>query len=187
MRDLLTFRMGFGSVMAAPGTYPLNGYIRELRIGGDGPPRPTEAPGTEEWLRRLGSLPLMAQPGERWMYHVSCDVLGVLIARVTGQSLGAFMRQRIFEPLGMRDTAFHVPAEKIERLPTCYSFNHQIRSLDVYDDAASSAWRRRAIVRIRRRRAPVSTDRRPPFVQPDDARTRGATTRADPLARCGGD
>jgi CubicO group peptidase (beta-lactamase class C family) len=141
VRDLLTFRMGFGSVMAAPGTYPIQRPIRELRIGGDGPPRPTEAPGTEEWLRRLASLPLMAQPGERWMYHVSCDVLGVLIARVTGQSLGAFMRQRIFEPLGMRDTAFHVPAEKIERLPTCYSFNDQTASLDVYDDAASSAWR----------------------------------------------
>jgi CubicO group peptidase (beta-lactamase class C family) len=47
----------------------------------------------------------MAQPGERWMYQVSADVLGVLIARVSGQSLGTFMRQRIFEPLGMRDTA----------------------------------------------------------------------------------
>jgi CubicO group peptidase (beta-lactamase class C family) len=141
VRDLLTFRMGFGSVMAAPDTYPIQRPIRELRIGGDGPPRPAEAPGTEEWLRRLGSLPLMAQPGERWMYHVSSDVLGVLIARVAGQSLGTFLRQRLFEPLGMRDTAFHVPAERIERLPTCYSFNRQTGSLDVYDDAAASDWR----------------------------------------------
>ncbi len=57
-------------------------------------------------LRNLGSLPWLAQPGERWMYHVSIDVLGALIARVSGQSLGTFMRERIFDPLGMKDTAF---------------------------------------------------------------------------------
>jgi CubicO group peptidase (beta-lactamase class C family) len=103
VRDLLTFRMGFGSVMAMPGTYPIQKLIREYQIGGDGPPRPASVPGTDEWLRRLGSLPLMAQPGERWMYHVSSDVLGVLIARVAGRSLAKFMRERIFDPLGMPD------------------------------------------------------------------------------------
>ena len=56
------------------------------------------------------------------MYHVSIDVLGVLIARVSGQSLGTFMRERIFDPLGMKDTAFYVPSEKIERLPGFYFF-----------------------------------------------------------------
>jgi CubicO group peptidase (beta-lactamase class C family) len=141
VRDLLTFRMGFGSVMAMPNTYPIQKLIREYRIGGDGPPRPAQAPGTEEWLQKLGSLPLLAQPGERWMYHVSSDVLGVLIARVSGQSLGTFMRQRIFDPLGMRDTAFRVPPEKIDRLPACYSFNRQTKTLEVYDDVANSAWR----------------------------------------------
>jgi CubicO group peptidase (beta-lactamase class C family) len=141
VRDLLTFRMGFGSVMAMPDTYPIQKLIREYRIGGDGPPLPAQAPGTEEWLQKLGSLPWMAQPGERWMYQVSADVLGVLIARVSGQSLGTFMRQRIFEPLGMRDTAFHVPSEKIERLPACYFFNRQTKTLELYDDAANSAWR----------------------------------------------
>jgi CubicO group peptidase (beta-lactamase class C family) len=141
VRDLLTFRMGFGSVMARPDTYPIQKSIREYRIGGDGPPLPSQAPGTEEWLRRLGSLPWMAQPGERWMYHMSADVLGVLIARVSGQSLGAFMRERIFDPLGMKDTAFHVPSEKVKRLPASYSFNRQTNTLDLYDDVASSAWR----------------------------------------------
>jgi CubicO group peptidase (beta-lactamase class C family) len=141
VRDLLTFRMGFGSVMAMPNTYPIQKLIREYRIGGDGPPRPAQAPGTEEWLQKLGSLPLLAQPGERWMYHVSSDVLGVLIARVSGQSLGTFMRQRIFDPLGMRDTAFRVPPEKIDRLPACYSFNRQTKTLEIYDDVANSAWR----------------------------------------------
>jgi len=141
VRDLLTYRMGFGSVMAMPDTYPIQKLIREYRIGGDGPPRPSQAPGTEEWLQKLGSLPWMAQPGERWMYHVSADVLGVLIARASGQSLGRFMRERIFDPLGMKDTAFHVPSEKIDRLSACYSFNWQTNTLDLYDDAANSAWR----------------------------------------------
>ena len=112
LRDLLTFRMGFGSVMAMRDTYPIQKAIREYRIGGDGPPRPSQAPAMDEWLRNLSSLPLMAQPGERWMYHVSADVLGALIARISGKSLGTFMRERIFEPLGMKDTAFHVPAAR---------------------------------------------------------------------------
>jgi CubicO group peptidase (beta-lactamase class C family) len=141
VRDLLTYRMGFGSVMAMPDTYPIQKLIREYRIGGDGPPRPSQASGTEEWLQKLGSLPWMAQPGERWMYHVSADVLGVLIARVSGQSFGTFMRERLFDPLGMKDTAFRVPSEKIGRLPACYSFNRQANTLDLYDDAANSAWR----------------------------------------------
>jgi len=95
-------------VMAMPDTYPIQKLIREYRIGGDGPKLPSQSPGTEEWLQKLGSLAWMAQPGEQWMYHVSIDVLGVLIARVSGQSLGAFMRERIFDPLGMKDTAFHI-------------------------------------------------------------------------------
>jgi CubicO group peptidase (beta-lactamase class C family) len=140
VRDLLTFRMGFGSVMAMPDTYPIQKLIREYQIGGDGPPRPSQAPATDEWLRRLGSLPLMAQPGERWIYHTSSDVLGVLIARVSGQSLGTFMRERIFNPLGMKDTGFHVPSEKIERFASCYFFNHQTNALELYDGAADSAW-----------------------------------------------
>jgi CubicO group peptidase (beta-lactamase class C family) len=140
VRDLLTFRMGFGSVMAPPDTYPIQKLIREYRLGGDGPPRPSLAPTSEQWIQRLGSLPLMAQPGERWLYHTSSDVLGVLIARVSGQSLGTFMRERIFEPLVMKDTGFYVPREKIDRLPECYGFNHQTITLDLYDDPANSAW-----------------------------------------------
>ncbi|HEX4228771.1 MAG TPA: serine hydrolase domain-containing protein [Bryobacteraceae bacterium] len=141
LRDLLTYRMGFGSVMAMPDTYPIQKSIREYRIGGDGPPLPSQAPGMDEWLRRLGSLPLMVQPGERWMYHVSGDVLGALVARVSGQSLGTFMRERIFDPLGMKDTAFHVPSEKLDRLPAMYFFNRQANGLDVFDGAANSDWR----------------------------------------------
>jgi CubicO group peptidase (beta-lactamase class C family) len=140
VRDLLTFRMGFGSVMAPPDTYPIQRLIHEYRIGGDGPPRPAQAPPTEEWVQKLGSLPLITQPGERWLYHVSSDLLGVLIARVSGQSLGAFMGERIFDPLGMKDTAFSVPVKKGKRFAASYSFNHQTNTLDLYDDVANSAW-----------------------------------------------
>jgi len=57
VRDLLTFRMGFGSVMAMPNTYPIQKLIRALQIGGDGPPRPSQSPPADDWLQRLGSLP----------------------------------------------------------------------------------------------------------------------------------
>ena len=67
VRDLLTYRMGFGSIMAPPGTYPIQSLIREYRIGGDEPMLPSKAPSMDEWLRNLGSLSLLAQPGERWM------------------------------------------------------------------------------------------------------------------------
>jgi CubicO group peptidase (beta-lactamase class C family) len=141
VRDLLTYRMGFGSVMAMPNTYPIQKYIRDYRIGGDGPILPSEPATMDQWLQKLGSLPLIAQPGERWMYQVSGDVLGTLIVRVSGKSLGSFLKERIFDPLGMKDTAFHVPPEKIDRLPTFYFFNRQTNKLDFYDDPVNSAWR----------------------------------------------
>jgi CubicO group peptidase (beta-lactamase class C family) len=72
---------------------------------------------------------------------VSADVLGVLIARVTGRSLGTFMRERIVDPLGIKDTAFHVPRQKVDRLTTSYAFDPQTKTLQVYDDVANSAWR----------------------------------------------
>ena len=95
LRDLLTFRMGFGSVMAMPGTHPIQRAVNEQQIGGDGPPKPAETPNPDEWMRRLGALPLMCQPGERWMYNTGSDVLGVLIARASGQSGGSPPRTRL--------------------------------------------------------------------------------------------
>jgi CubicO group peptidase (beta-lactamase class C family) len=71
-------------------------------------------------MRRLGELPLMAQPGERWLYTAPSNVLGVLIARASGQSFPDFLRTRIFEPLGMTDTGFFAPPEKLGRLTAAY-------------------------------------------------------------------
>ena len=83
VRDLLTLRMGFGMLMAPPGTYPIQKAISELQLF-QGPAQPQTPPGPDEWIRRFGTLPLMHQPGERWMYHTGSDVLGVLIARAAG-------------------------------------------------------------------------------------------------------
>jgi CubicO group peptidase (beta-lactamase class C family) len=76
------------------------------------------------------------------MYDLGLDVLGVLIARAAGQSLETFFRERIFEPLGMKDTGFSVPAEKLDRLPGCYQRNHETGAFEVYDDAGDSQWSR---------------------------------------------
>ena len=140
VRDLLTFRIGFGIVMAPPDTYPIQRAMTELLLG-QGPPGASTPP-PDEWLRRLGTLPLMYQPGERWVYHTGSDVLGVLIARAAGQPLEAFLRERIFEPLGMRDTGFSVPAAGLDRLATSYWTNPQTRALDLYDDAKTGQWSR---------------------------------------------
>jgi CubicO group peptidase (beta-lactamase class C family) len=132
LRDLLTFRLGAGMILAPPGTYPIQRAWSEL--GGDsGPPRPSAEPPPDEWMKRFFSLPLVHQPGEQWMYHSSADVLGVLIARASGRPLEAFMRERIFEPLGMSDTAFSVPSESLGRLATSYTTNWDTGELELYD------------------------------------------------------
>jgi CubicO group peptidase (beta-lactamase class C family) len=141
VRDLLTFRMGFGIVMVPPGTYPIQRAASDLKIR-MGPPHPHEQPAPDEWIRRLGTLPLMHQPGEKWLYDTGSDVLGVLIARASGQPLETFLRERIFEPLGMKDTGFSVPATKLDRLATSYSIDPRTGALEVYDKAEGGQWSR---------------------------------------------
>jgi CubicO group peptidase (beta-lactamase class C family) len=116
VRDLLTFRMGFGGHF---GPCPVNEVAAELQLS-VGPPQPALPPEPDEWMRRFSTLPLMCQPGERWLYHTGADILGVLIARASGQPFEAFLRERIFEPLGMVDTGFSVPSGDIDRLATSY-------------------------------------------------------------------
>jgi len=140
-RDLLTFRMGFGMVMAPPGTYPIQKAIDEQLLG-QGPPAPSTPPAPDEWIRRLGTLPLMHQPGERWMYNTGSDVLGVLIARASGQALETFLRERLFEPLGMKDTGFSVLATRIDRLATAYWTNGETGAIELYDEAKGGQWSR---------------------------------------------
>jgi len=92
-------------------------------------------------MARLGSLPLVYQPGERWMYNTAADVTGVLVARATGTSFGAALRERILDPLGMKDTAFSVGAESISRLATAYQADATTGRL-VVADAPDGYWSR---------------------------------------------
>jgi CubicO group peptidase (beta-lactamase class C family) len=115
--DLLTMRLGWGMDFAAPWPQPLVTAMDELDLGG-GPPTPQVPPEPAEWMRRVSALPLLYQPGERWLYNTGFDVLGVLVSRAAGRSLPEFMRARIFEPLGMVDTGFHTA--HTDRLGTCY-------------------------------------------------------------------
>ncbi|SNT66313.1 CubicO group peptidase, beta-lactamase class C family [Asanoa hainanensis] len=136
VRDLLTSTFGLGMDLTALGT-PIMGAVFEQGLT---PDLPTPMPEPDEWMRRLGTLPLMYQPGERWQYHISNDVLGVLVARVTGQSFESFLRERIFEPLGMTDTGFHVPAEKIDRFPTLYAPDPATGEFHVWDEPVGGRW-----------------------------------------------
>ncbi len=119
VRDLLTFRCGLGAIFGSPDQYPILRAIADKRISGFGPDASHPLP-PDEWLTALGTLPLMQQPGEGWIYHIGATLLGVLIARATGRSLEAFLHERVFEPLGMKDTGFSVPADKLDRLATAY-------------------------------------------------------------------
>jgi CubicO group peptidase (beta-lactamase class C family) len=141
VRDLLTFCMGFGQIVASPVAYPILEAANELEIGMGGP-EPSVTPPPEEWLRRLGSLPLMYQPGEKWMYHTSADVLGVLIARASGDSFESFLHERLFEPLAMHDTGFSVPAAKVDRFATSYWTHFESGALAIFDEAQGGQWSR---------------------------------------------
>jgi CubicO group peptidase (beta-lactamase class C family) len=109
VEDLLTSRAGWGfpSDFSLPAVVEL---FQKLPVFG-----PRETP--DEWLATLARVPMLRQPGEAWLYNTCSDIQGVLIARVSGQALPEFLAERIFEPLGMSDTSFHLPAEKLDRLP----------------------------------------------------------------------
>jgi CubicO group peptidase (beta-lactamase class C family) len=140
VRDLLTLRLGFGFVMAPPGASPIQRAASELRVM-PGPPKPASEDTPDEWMRRFGTLPLMHQPGEKWMYPTGFTVLGVLLERATGHPLERFLRERLFEPLGMKDTSFSVSAGKLDRLAACYQVNIDTGALELYDGTGDSLWR----------------------------------------------
>jgi CubicO group peptidase (beta-lactamase class C family) len=133
VRDLLTFRLGLGlgqGMWGPQGSVPIMDALTAI---GQGIPAPAKPPAPDEWMRGLGELPLVYQPGERWLYNTGSDVLGVLIARASGQRFEDFLRDRICGPLGMADTGFSVPARAIDRLPTQYTTDFATGSAVVYD------------------------------------------------------
>jgi CubicO group peptidase (beta-lactamase class C family) len=113
--DLLTSRAGYGF----PSDFTLPAAQRLFPVQKDGR-EPQLFPPPDEWMAELSEVPLLYQPGEAWLYD-TCSVLqGVLITRVAGQSLPEFLAERVFQPLGMVDTGFDVPASKRERLTSFY-------------------------------------------------------------------
>ena len=131
LRDLLTCTLGTGVIDAEPGTIPIADALDALG-----------QPSTDEWIRRLGMLPLVHQPGERWMYDTAANVTGVLIARATGRSLGDALSERICGPLGMNDTAFSVRRDSIARFATAYERDNSATGKAVIEDGPVGRWSR---------------------------------------------
>jgi CubicO group peptidase (beta-lactamase class C family) len=120
-RDLLTFTFGFGvaiEMFTSPTPLPIVEAANALNLATIGPPNPDVQPDPDTWIANLGSLPLVAQPGERWLYNTGAQVLGVLLARASGQPFAEVLRTRVFDPLGMRDTGFWTA--QASRLTTAY-------------------------------------------------------------------
>jgi CubicO group peptidase (beta-lactamase class C family) len=115
MGELMSHTAGF--TYGVFGSTPVDKLYQELN--------PLQAGSLKEFIDRLAKIPLLYQPGEAWIYSVSVDIQGYLVEKLSGKSLPDFMRERIFLPLGMKDTAFFVPEEKLSRLATIYTSNEK--------------------------------------------------------------
>lgn len=107
VRDVLEFRTGLGMDFSGPFPGTVLGALAERGLP-VGPPAPQQAPPPDEWMRLVGSVPLSHQPGSRWLYNTSAQLLGVLLSRATGAPLDRLLAERLLDPLGMRDTGFVV-------------------------------------------------------------------------------
>ncbi|HEX4902138.1 MAG TPA: serine hydrolase domain-containing protein [Acidimicrobiales bacterium] len=130
VRDLLTMQCGIGMDLLAPWPQPMFDAMGDLELG-PGAPEPGSQPGPDEWMRRLGTLPLTHQPGGRWLYNTASDILGVLIARAAGTPFDVFLQERVLDPLGMADTTFWTA--DIRRLGTSYSVDASTGERTPYD------------------------------------------------------
>ena len=111
-RDLLTHTAGFS--YGNSDEHPVDALYQKAEVLG----------GTlEEMIGRLAALPLLFSPGTRWRYSVATDIIGYLIEVISGRPLASYLREQIFEPLGMVDTGFHVPAAKVERFAANYRYH----------------------------------------------------------------
>jgi len=121
VRGLLTFTFGFGMALQmfmATEPWPVVGAATQAGLATIGPPQPDAFVDPDTWIANFGELPLLAQPGEQWLYNTGSHVLSVLCARAAGMSYDDVLRTWIFEPLGMPDTGFYT--EDAGRLATAY-------------------------------------------------------------------
>jgi CubicO group peptidase (beta-lactamase class C family) len=115
VEDVLSSRAGWGF----PADFSLPAVVElfeRLPVFG-----PRETP--DQWLATLARVPMLRQPGEAFLYNTCSDIQGVLVARASGRPLPEFLAERVFKPLAMHDTAFHVPADKLQRLPTYHGLD----------------------------------------------------------------
>ncbi|WP_439816408.1 serine hydrolase domain-containing protein [Zavarzinia sp. CC-PAN008] len=140
VRQLLDFTFGFGIQFGPP--TPVHQQAEALGLVLAQPvPMTTHEP--DDWLARFATLPLMHQPGERWLYNVGSLIQGVLVRRVARQDFDTFVHERILQPLGLRDTGFHVPAAKLHRLAGCGLFaGPSGQDVKADGDGADSAYAR---------------------------------------------
>lgn len=132
LHDVLTFRLGWGMDFSDWSPNPVLEAIMALDLD-HAPPAPQGTPPPDEWLRRLGTLPLQHHPGDRWLYQVGAEVLGALVARAAGRPFDRFLQARVFEPLGMVDTGFAVPPGSLARFGPCYGVD-EAGERSVYDE-----------------------------------------------------
>ncbi|WP_322938476.1 serine hydrolase domain-containing protein [Nocardioides bizhenqiangii] len=114
VRDLLTFQAGHG--MPDSFDAPIVSVLSE-RLG-EGPPRPQQRPAPDEWMSRLAGVPMVHHPGEGWTYNLGSEILGVLLARASGRTLGEVLTDTVLGPTGMDDTAFWT--DRTDRLASLY-------------------------------------------------------------------
>lgn len=95
---------------------------------------------SQSFIDTLAQIPLEFDPGSQWNYSVSTDVLGILVERISGQSLPGYFSEHIFAPLGMNDTFFAVPADKAPRIPQCFAFDPETKMKLFDEDGADSLW-----------------------------------------------
>lgn len=112
MRELMTHTAGFSY---GSGTTAVDKMYRDRMV--------LQSSSLQEMIDKLSTIPLIYQPGTRWVYSISVDIQGYIVEKLSGMSLPDFMRKNIFEPLGMRDTSFFVPAGKMNRFATLYDWN----------------------------------------------------------------
>jgi CubicO group peptidase (beta-lactamase class C family) len=129
MRELMSHTAGFGYGLADQ--HPVDKMYREKGV--------LAANGLADMIKRTAEIPLMFQPGTKWSYSSAVDIQGYIVEKLSGQTFGEFLQQRIFKPLKMTDTAFYVPKDKASRLSAVYAGNPKTGKIEEVKDLFGSS------------------------------------------------
>jgi CubicO group peptidase (beta-lactamase class C family) len=133
VQDLLEFRLGLGYDFSGAPT-PVLDALEQAGVH-MGPPAPQANPDPDAWMALFARVPLMYQPGDRWLYNTGAEVLGVLVARASGSTFPELLRRRVLDPLDMNDTAFSVAPADLARLGPVWAPGQDGGDAAVYDQA----------------------------------------------------